>query len=216
MATTGARTSPAAERLASARLYPITPDEDPERILELASAFFRAGVGMIQLRHKTLPRGDLLELAGRLAPLARKEGRLLIVNDHLDVALAAGADGVHLGQEDLSIASARRLAGTGFLIGASAGDPEEARRAVSEGADYIGAGPAFPTPVKASKPPIGPSGVAAVAAAVPVPVFAIGGIDAAGIPALLAAGVHRACVIRALAGSPDPESAARHLSRLLA
>lgn len=214
MPTTGAEVA-ARERLAAVSLCAITPDRDPARVVELAAAYLRAGVAMIQLRHKSLARGELFHLALRLVPLVRASGALLVVNDHLDVALAAGADGVHLGAEDISVPAARRVCGPGLLIGASAGDPEAARRAVAEGADYVGAGPAFPTPVKASKPPIGPAGVAAVARAVEVPVFAIGGVDQGRLPELLGAGVARACVIRALADDPHPEAAAARLLALL-
>jgi len=194
--------------LAAAHLYAITPDADPDRVVEVAAAAVRGGADVLQLRHKVLPRGRLLELACRLRVVIG--GRtLLIVNDHLDIALLAGADGVHLGADDLSLLAARRLAPAGFLVGASASTPEAARAAVAEGADYIGCGPAFPTPIKAQKPAIGPQGVAAVQAAVDVPVFAIGGVEPSNVPRLVAAGIRRACMIRALAEAADPEAVAR-------
>ncbi|MGH7904615.1 MAG: thiamine phosphate synthase [Candidatus Dormibacteraceae bacterium] len=202
--------------LAAARLYAITPDAAPERLLELAGAYLRGGVDMLQLRHKTLDRGPLLALAVTLVRMTREAGALLIVNDHLDLALAAGADGVHLGDDDLSLAAARRVAGPGLLIGASASTPKAARRAVAAGADHLGAGPAFDTPIKAARPAIGPVGVAAVAEATQVPVFAIGGIEPANAGRLVAAGIHRASVIRALAEAADPEAAARRLREMLA
>jgi thiamine-phosphate pyrophosphorylase len=142
-------------------------------------------------------------------------GSLLIVNDHLDIALAAAADGVHLGPDDLSIESARRLAPPSFLIGASASKPDTATAAVKAGADYIGCGATFSTPLKPNKDVIGPAGVAAVAAAVRVPVFAIGGIDESNISQLTSIGVHRVCVIRAIADSQDAETAARRLRAML-
>jgi len=201
--------------LEAARLYAITPDGDPESLVALVGAVLRGGADVIQLRHKTLPRGRLLELARRLAEVVHGAGRLFIVNDHLDIALLAGADGVHLGDDDLPLEDARRLAPPGFLVGASANRPDSARAAVAAGADYLGAGPAFATTVKPDKAVIGPRGVAAVAAAVTVPVFAIGGIEEATIAELVAAGVHRACVISGLARASDPEAAARRLRAAL-
>jgi thiamine-phosphate pyrophosphorylase len=210
---------PAADRrprLAAAHLYAITADADPDRVVEVAQAVLRGGADLLQLRHKTLARGRLLELAQRLRTVTAEASALLIVNDHLDIALLAEADGVHLGDDDLSVAEARRLAGPGFLVGASASTPDAARAAVTAGADYLGAGPAFATPIKAAKPVIGPAGVAAVQAAVPVPVFAIGGVEPAKVAALVAAGIRRACMIRGLAEAGDPEAVARQVRAVLA
>jgi thiamine-phosphate pyrophosphorylase len=123
---------------------------------------------------------------------------------------------VHLGPDDLSLAGARRVAGDRLLIGASASNPSTARDAVESGADYIGCGPAFATPLKPQKTVIGPRGVAEVSAAVPsVPVFAIGGIDASNVAQLTAAGVRRICVVRAVGDADDPESATRRLRTML-
>ena len=203
--------------LQAARLYAITPDAEPDAVLGLVGAVLRGGADVVQLRHKTLPRGLLLELATRLAAIVHQAGRLFIVNDHLDIALIAGADGIHLGDSDLPLAAARKVAGERLLIGASANTAGLARAAVAAGADYLGAGPAFATSVKPGKAVIGPEGVAAVAAAVSVPVFAIGGVDAGNIGQLLAVGVNRVCVIRGLAEAADPEAAARLLrSKLVA
>ena len=177
----------------------------------------RGGADVIQLRHKAVPRGELLALARRVRPVAAGAGALFIVNDHVDIALICDADGVHLGPDDLSIASARRVAGDRLLIGASASSPKAARAAIAEGADYLGCGPAFETPIKTEKRVIGPEGVAAVASGVgsAVPVFAIGGIDESNLLQLLAVGIRRVCVIRAVAGAPDPEQAARRLRAML-
>lgn len=198
-----------AARLASARLYAITADLEPAVLLERSQAVLRGGADVLQLRHKTLFRGELLALARRLRELTGSAGALLIVNDHLDIALIAGADGVHLGADDLSVPEARRLAPPGFLVGASASTPAAARQVVLEGADYIGCGPAFATPIKAEKPVIGPAGVVSVQEAVRVPVFAIGGVEPVNLPELVAAGVGRVCMIRALFTVSDPETAAR-------
>ena len=202
--------------LEAASLYAITPDAEPDAVLELVGAVLRGGADVVQLRHKTLARGRLLELAVELASLVHRAGAVFIVNDHLDIALLAGADGAHLGTGDLPVEAARRVAGAGFLLGASASTPEVARAAVAAGADYLGAGPAFATAIKPDKAVIGPPGVALVARAVMVPVFAIGGIDAGNVGELVAAGIRRACFIRGLADAVDPERAARLLKSKLA
>ena len=160
-----------------------------------------------------MARGALLDLARELR--SRIRDALLIVNDHLDIALLSGADGVHLGPDDLSVASARRVAGDRLLIGVSASTLERARHVIAEGADYLGCGPAFATPIKAGKQVLGPAGIAAIADQVDVPVFAIGGIDEANIEQLTVLGLRRACVIRAVGSAPDPEQAARRLHAML-
>ena len=142
---------------------------------------------------------------------------MFIVNDHVDVALLSNADGVHLGPDDLTIISARRVAGDRLLIGASVSTREAARAAIADGADYLGSGPAFATPIKTKKQVIAPKGVAAIAAAAgsTVPVFAIGGIDESNVAQLTAVGLRRVCVIRAVADAPDPEQAVRRLRAML-
>ena len=201
-------------RLAPAQLYVVTPDAPPDRVVEIAMAAVRGGADVIQLRQKRLARGELLALARRLREVIRNA--LFIVNDHVDIAMLSGADGVHLGPDDLTVAAARRVGGDRLLIGASASTIEDARAAVAQGADYIGCGAAFATPLKAEKRVIGPRGVAEVARALaPVPVFAIGGVDASNVEQLTALGVHRVCVIRAVADADDPEQATRRLRAML-
>lgn len=200
-------------KLDTARLYVITPDSPPERVLEIATAAMRGGADVIQLRHKSLPRGELLVLARRLRRAIT--GSLFVVNDHVDIALLCEADGVHLGPDDLSVAAARRIAGDRLLIGASASTLERAREAIGEGADYIGCGPAFATPIKTQKQVVGPAAIAAIARHATVPVFAIGGIDEHNLSQLTTLGIHRACVIRAVGDAADPERAARHLRAML-
>jgi thiamine-phosphate pyrophosphorylase len=181
--------------------------------MEVATAAARGGADVVQLRHKSMPRGELLELAKQLR--AALDGLLFVVNDHVDIAILAEADGVHLGPDDLSVASARRTAGDRLFIGASASTPERAREAVAEGAAYLGCGPAFATPIKAEKGVLGPQGIAAIARRVKVPVFAIGGIDASNIAQLTATGLHRICVIRAVSDAADAETATRQLRAML-
>ena len=206
-----------AERLRAAHLYVITPDETPERVVDIATAAVRGGADVIQLRHKGLARGKLLELAKRIREVTHVGNVLFVVNDHVDIALLSEADGVHLGPDDLTIASARRVAGDRLLIGASASSSEAALAAIADGADYLGSGPAFATPIKTSKQVIGPAGVSAIAEAVAglAPVFAIGGIDESNVAQVVAAGLRRVCVIRAVAGAADPEQATRRLRAML-
>jgi thiamine-phosphate pyrophosphorylase len=176
----------------------------------------RGGADVVQLRHKGLARGELLTLARRVRDITRQGTVTFVVNDHVDIALLSQADGVHLGPDDLTIAAARRVAGDRLLIGASASSPDAARVAIAHGADYLGSGPAFATPIKTEKKVIGPEGVAAIAAAAgAVPVFAIGGIDETNLTRLTGLGLRRACVIRAVADAPDPEAATRRLRAML-
>jgi thiamine-phosphate pyrophosphorylase len=197
------------ERLRAARLYAITPDGEPAAVERLVAAWLRGGVDVVQLRQKEMARGRLLELACALAPLCAAGGVPLIVNDHVDVAVLSGADGAHVGADDLTVAAARRVAGPGLLLGASASTPDAGREAELAGADYLGTGPAYATPLKAARRVIGPGGVAAVAAAVAIPVFAIGGIERERLAELRAAGVGRVCAVRALGKAADPEAEAR-------
>ena len=187
----------------------ITPDAPPNRVLEIAAAAVRGGADVVQLRHKTLARGELLDLARELRGVVREA--LFVVNDYVDIALLAGADGVHLGPDDLTVASARKVAGDRLLIGVSASTPD----AVQPGADYVGCGPAFPTPLKPQKSVIGPEGAAAMSAAMKMPVFAIGGIDESNVAQLTSLGVNRVCVVRAVADAADPEAAVRRLRAIL-
>jgi thiamine-phosphate diphosphorylase len=136
------------------------------------------------------------------------------VNDRLDVALAAGADGVHLGQDDLPVEAARRIVPAGFLIGISAETPELARAAARGRADYVGAGPVYATGSKADAgDAVGCGRIAEVAAAVRIPVVGIGGIDVANAAAVVASGAVGVAVISAVMRTPDPERATRDLLR---
>jgi thiamine-phosphate pyrophosphorylase len=198
-------------RLAAARLYlctPIRPD-----LSELADAVLGAGVDVVQLRDKQAEAGPLLEAAAVLRAAADRHGALLAVNDRADVALAAGADVLHLGQDDLPMAWARRVLGDGVLLGRSTHDLDQARRALEEGWDYLAVGPVHPTPTKPGRPPVGAGLVAEVAALAPSrPWFAIGGIDLDNLDGVLAAGATRVVVVRAITEAADPAAAAAALA----
>ena len=187
----------------------------PRSLMEQARAALAGGAGTVQLRHKTASGRELCRLGEALAALCDDAGALFFVNDRLDVALACGASGVHLGQEDLPVAVARRLAPPDFLVGATARTPEQALRAWKDGADYLGVGAVTPTPTKEDTTVIGPEGFAAVAASVPLPCVAVGGITAAAVPDLRRRGAAGVVVVREAVGAPDPAEACRRLRELL-
>jgi thiamine-phosphate pyrophosphorylase len=200
------------------RLYAIVDPLDTGRDpVELGAALLAGGARLLQLRLKGVPSRGLLEAARALAPLARAAGALFIVNDRADVARAVGADGVHLGQEDLPVSAARRLLGPDRLIGVSTHDLEEARAAEAAGADYIGVGPVYATTSKAN--PLAPRGLAlvrAVRGAVGRPIVAIGGITPATVMEVIAAGADAVAMIGAIARTVDPRREVAELLRTLA
>jgi thiamine-phosphate pyrophosphorylase len=169
------------------------------------------GVDAFQLREKHAGDDAILAAAASARALCDAAGALFFVNDRPDLAAAAGADGVHVGQDDVPVARARALAGEGLLVGLSTHTPEQVDAAGDAGADYIGVGPVHATPTKAGRPAVGTALVAHAAAHASMPFFAIGGIDAATAPAVVAAGALRLAVVRAITGAADPESAARAL-----
>lgn len=159
---------------------------------------------------------DAYELAVRVVDLCAGAGALCLVNDRLHVALGAGAGGGHVGALDLPVDAARRVLGPDAVLGATARDPDTARRAVASGATYLGVGPAYHTSTKDGlPPPIGAAGVAAVAAAVDVPVIAIAGVTAARVPELLDHGAYGVAVIGAIGRAPDPGAATIELLKAL-
>ena len=176
---------------------------------ELLEAVLAGGGRLVQLREKTMPLAELLPLAQRLVRRCREVGATLIVNDRADLALAAGAHGLHVGQDDLPARDARALLPSGMILGVSTHDPEQARQAVRDGADYVAVGSIFPTTTKAGFQLVGPELIRRVRPDVPVPLIGIGGITAENAPAVLAAGADAVAVISALCAVPDPEAATR-------
>ena len=198
-----------------ARLYPIVDvrEEEPDEALRLTGAFVEAGAPWLQLRAKGVAAGPFVRLATLVVERAAREGTRVIVNDRLDVALASGAAGVHLGQEDLPLGAARGLAHRhGLVVGISTHDVREARDAEDGGADYIGFGPIFATATKHdSLHPRAQGALAAVRAAVRLPIVAIGGITPETAAAVLAAGADAVAMIGALARCEDPRATAAAL-----
>lgn len=201
------------------RLVVVTdPDCTPGwTVLDVVRAALRGGAPAIQLRAKEMAARELAELARAVSAETRAAGALLFVNDRVDVALAAGADGAHVGDADLPVEAARRIAPPGFLLGMSADTPEAARRAAAAGADYVGVGPVYATGSKADAgAPVGVERIAEVAAAVEIPVVGIGGIDAGNARAVVQAGAVGIAVISAVFRAPDPEDASRRLVEVVA
>jgi thiamine-phosphate pyrophosphorylase len=198
------------------RLHVITDARGGRAALDAVSAAVAAGAPVIQVRHKDCTDRALHDFAARVVDLCAGTGTACIVNDRVDVAIAVGADGTHLGADDLPVAAARRVAGPGHLIGGTARDPALARELVAAGADYLGVGPAYPTTTKTGLPTaLGPAGIRAVAEAVDVPVIAIGGISATRVPELLGAGAWGVAVVGAVSAAADPAQATRELLRAL-
>ncbi|MGE2722826.1 thiamine phosphate synthase [Mycolicibacterium celeriflavum] len=214
------------ERLADASLYLCT-DARRERgdLAEFADAALAGGVDLIQLRDKGSPGeqrfGPLearqeLEALEVLADAARRHGALLAVNDRADIALAAGADVLHLGQDDLPLAVARGIVGSRPVIGRSTHDADQVAAAVDEDFDYFCVGPCWPTPTKPGRPAPGLDLVRhAAQLGTDKPWFAIGGIDVDRLPQVLAAGARRVVVVRAITGAEDPRAAAGQLKAAL-
>jgi thiamine-phosphate pyrophosphorylase len=173
----------------------------------LVSKLAAAGVGMIQLREKSPDDAALLARAQAAVGAARPHGTLVIVNDRADIAFAADADGVHLGEHDLPVADARRLLGEDRLIGRTAHTLEEAVAAHRSGADYLGVGPCFPSDTKAFAAFAPREFLAAVAREIPLPSFAIGGITLDRLPQVLLLGLTRVAVAAGVTAATDPVAA---------
>lgn len=192
----------------------IDPDACAGRnAIDVARLALQGGAAMIQWRDKRRDKGDQLPGVRALHETCVKHGALLIVNDHADLALAAGADGVHLGQCDLPPGAVRGIVPADFIIGVSTNTAEEARQAEAAGASYVAVGSIFPTGSKSGTRPASLERLREVKAAVRVPVVAIGGIDAGNIDEVLAAGAGAVAVISAVCAAADPLAAARELAR---
>lgn len=202
-------------RLGQARLYVVTGARaDRDDLPAFLDAILGAGVDAVQLREKDAEAGDLLRWAEPFREACARHGALFFVNDRPDVALAAGADGVHVGQNDLPVEVVRGFVGPNVLIGLSTHDPEQLAAAPPE-ADYVCVGPVHATPTKPGRPATGLDPVRLTARTEPRPWFAIGGIDDATLPAVLEAGARRIVVVRAVTEASDPGAAASRLRRAL-
>ncbi|WP_242360224.1 MULTISPECIES: thiamine phosphate synthase [unclassified Anaeromyxobacter] len=200
----------AARRARLAGLYAIVGGGDA---IGQARAAIAGGAGVVQVRIKDAPAGAVLAAAREIVALARGRA-LVIVNDRADLALLAGADGVHLGDDDLPLAEARRLVGPELLVGRTTRTLEEARAAIAEGADHVGFGPIFASRSKAlAVPPRGTALLREVASALGAPVVAIGGITLANVGEVARAGAACAAVIEAIFGAGEPSANAARLAQ---
>ncbi len=200
------------ERLDRARLYVlIEGGPSPEEFGRLAGWLVEAGVHVVQLRDKTLDDRRLLQRARWLRQLTREADTLLIINDRPDLAVLSRADGVHVGQEELTVKDARTIVGPEALIGVSTHTIDQARQAVLDGANYLGVGPVFPSGTKHFDEFPGLDLLRAVAAEIRLPAFAIGGITRENLPEVLATGFTRVAVTGAIAGAAEPDTAAQEL-----
>ena len=182
------------------------------KILEMTLA---AGVRLVQLREKELNSRFLYELAVEFRRQTISAGALLIINDRLDIALATGADGVHLGQDDLPLSVARRL-GSELLIGASTHSLEEALAAQEAGASYVNIGPIFATLTKEAATPLGPEMIDRIVPQLRIPWTTMGGIKKTNIDQVVARGARHPAVITAVTAAPDPTAAAKELRQMIA
>ena len=199
--------------LADRHLYLCTPDR-PD-LESFVAACIRGGVDVVQLRDKQLDARPLLHRARILRRVCRDLGVPMVLNDRPDLALEAGADGVHVGQDDAPPALARRILGPTAVVGLSTHSADDLAGALDEPVDYLSAGPVVATPTKPGRPGTGAEYAGLATARAPVPVFVTGGVSVATVPGLVAAGVRRFVVVRALTESSDPEAAARALRRAI-
>jgi thiamine-phosphate pyrophosphorylase len=195
------------DRLARARLY-LVCDAMPDAFLD---ACLRGGVDIVQLRAKPLDDEALCAAGRRFARVCAAHGALFILNDRPDLVAAVGADGVHVGQDDVPVSTARDYVEADRIVGLSTHSPAQIDAAASAGVDYIGVGPVHTTPTKPGRAAVGHALVEYAAAHASVPFFAIGGIDLSNAADARAAGASRIAVVRALTGAGDPESAAAEL-----
>ena len=201
-------------RLRDAHLYFVADRAGLERALDGA---LRGGVDLVQLRDKTATDAEILATAAWAAERCGAHGALFVVNDRPDLAAKAGADGVHVGQDDTPVAEARAAVGDGTIVGLSTHSIAQADAGAVSGADYLAVGPVHATPTKEGRPAIGLDPVRHAAAHIrAVPWFAIGGIDPETVGAVVAAGARRVVVVRAIAHADDPEAVTRGLRATLA
>jgi thiamine-phosphate pyrophosphorylase len=202
-------------KLESARLYFVCGTRPGGRPLEdVLRAALSGGVDVFQLRDKGASDDEVLAAAAVARALCRAAGALLIINDRPDLAVAADADGVHVGQDDLPVEEARAVVGPDRIVGLSTHSREQVDAAT--GVDYFAVGPVYATPTKAGRPPVGLDLVRYAAAHARVPFFAIGGIDTENVAAVADAGAARIVVVRAIAQAEDPAAAARALRAAVA
>jgi thiamine-phosphate pyrophosphorylase len=196
------------QRLRDARLYFVADRGGMQHALDAALA---GGADLFQLRDKDASDDELLAAAETARERCRAAGALFLINDRPDLAVACGADGVHVGQDDTPVARARDIVGPDAIVGLSTHSMQQAQAGCRSGADYIAVGPVHATPTKEGRPAIGVEPIKYAAAHVSIPWFAIGGIDTKTVGEVVQAGARRIVVVRALTDAEDPEAVARTL-----
>lgn len=201
------------------KLYLVTNSDafkSDGEFLDRVALALKNGVDIIQLREKNRPAKETIELGYKIRELASNFNALFIVNDRIDIAKIVKADGVHLGQDDISLKTAREILGDEFIIGISTHCPDDAIKAQKDGADYIGVGPVFKTPTKPGRIPVGLEYVKWASENINIPFFAIGSIEPDNIDEVIKAGASRIAVVRAIMNSDNPkENIEKFLSKLI-
>jgi thiamine-phosphate pyrophosphorylase len=197
------------QKLHDSLLYLVTMPNP--NIIETVESALKAGLTLVQYRDKDLNDSERMAIASQLCELCHRYNALFLVNDRVDIALAVGADGVHLGQQDFPIAIARKLLGQDAIIGQSTTSPEELEIAINNDVDYVGVGPVFATPTKPGKAASGFEYVNYAAQKLSIPWYAIGGIDAENLPDVIKAGAKRVAVVRSLMTASDPKLTTQNL-----
>ena len=200
------------------KLYLVTNSdkfETEDLFLDAVASALKGGVDILQLREKNMPANKILELGKKVKLLCAEYGATFIVNDRVDIAYVLEADGVHLGQDDMDVESARKILGNNAIIGISTHAPEQAQKAVNDGADYIGMGPVFTTPTKPGSPSVGLEYAKWVSENIKISAFAIGGIDLTNVQDVINAGAKKIAVVRAIINSDSPEKAAQEFLKVL-
>ncbi len=203
--------------LSECHLYGIldTGYVEQERLVPVLLALIEGGIDILQLRAKRSSQEEILTMARQIAPICQAAGIPFILNDHPELVQEAGADGAHVGQEDLSVAEARRLAGPGKIIGKSTHSLKQACAAAQESPDYIGFGPLFATPTKPDYTPIGTEDLHTVYATVDLPIFCIGGIKLSNLYEVIDSGARRVVIVSDLLQASDPAHQTAACKKLL-
>lgn len=199
-------------KLSDKKLYLVTNSDkfnSEDEFLDAVASALKGGVEILQLREKNMPAKNVVELGKKVKQLCHQFGAIFIVNDRVDIAKILEADGVHLGQDDLDVKSAREILPQGCIVGVSTHAPEQAIKAVEDGADYIGVGPVFETPTKAGRQAVGLEYAKWAAENIDIPAFAIGGIDLENVYQVLESGIKRIAVVRAIINSTLPEKSTK-------